>query len=236
MNQLLPTRMRREPPDTLRFAPLAWLKLQWFCHAGDTEVGGFGVSAEHNPLYVEDFVSVRQRTLAASVRFDDAAVADLFDELVDRGLKPDRFARIWIHTHPGRSPQPSLSDEETFASGFGGCAWSVMFILSRAGETYARLSFPAGPGGMVELASAVDWAPWPKTPTDAGLDAQVERWKQEYAAHVQPVVEAPLPPAAVNGNTLDPGLDWWDVEPWDAELDGFFYEPIREENAYELLS
>src|SRR5207248_1895786 len=111
----------REPPDTLYFAPLAWLKLQWFCHAGDTEVGGFGVSAAHNPLYIEDFVTVRQRASVASVRFDDAAVADLFDELVDRSLKPDRFARIWIHTHPGRSALPSLTDEETFARGFGSC-------------------------------------------------------------------------------------------------------------------
>src|SRR5207302_10392140 len=113
MRPRLLTAPRREPHDTLFFAPLAWLKLMWFCHAGHTEVGGFGISAEHNPLYVEDFVSVRQRASTASVHFDDAAVADLFDALVDRGLGPDRFARIWIHTHPGLSPEPSETDETT---------------------------------------------------------------------------------------------------------------------------
>jgi hypothetical protein len=44
----------RPRPDRLFFAPLVWLKLQWLCHAGDTEIGGFGISAESNPLYVED--------------------------------------------------------------------------------------------------------------------------------------------------------------------------------------
>ena len=32
----------------------------FFLHAGDTEVGGFGVSAENNLLYVQDFVTVKQ--------------------------------------------------------------------------------------------------------------------------------------------------------------------------------
>src|SRR4051812_23373924 len=130
MHLLLPA-TRPEPRDALVFAPLAWLKLQWFCHAGGTEVGGFGVTAAHDPLLVEDFLTVRQRTSLVSVQFDDAAVADLFDRLVDRGLPPDRFARIWIHTHPGASPLPSVTDEDTFARSFGGCDWALMFVLSR---------------------------------------------------------------------------------------------------------
>ena len=44
------------------FSPLAWMKLQLFLHAGETEVGGFGVSAEDNVLYVHDFVTLRQYT------------------------------------------------------------------------------------------------------------------------------------------------------------------------------
>ncbi len=126
--------------DCLYFSPLAWLKLQWFCHTGDTEVGGFGISAANNPLYIEEFVTVRQRTTAVTVRFEDAAVADYFDARVDRGLKPERFARIWLHTHPGHSAEPSGMDEETFANSFGVCDWSVMAILSRTGQTYARLA------------------------------------------------------------------------------------------------
>jgi hypothetical protein len=37
----------------LIFSPRAWLKLQYFCHAGDTEVGGFGIAAADDCLYLE---------------------------------------------------------------------------------------------------------------------------------------------------------------------------------------
>ena len=65
----------RKPP-TLVFAPLAWLKLQYFCHAGPTEIGGFAITAAHDPLYVEDFQTVRQQASPLSIHFDDAAVAE----------------------------------------------------------------------------------------------------------------------------------------------------------------
>jgi len=62
----------------LTFAPLAWLKLQYFCHAGPTEIGGFGITAENDLLHVLEFVTVRQRVSAVTVRFDDQAIADFF--------------------------------------------------------------------------------------------------------------------------------------------------------------
>src|SRR5688500_12998820 len=108
--KLLPHRRHEEP--MLTFAPLAWLKLQYFCHAGDTEIGGFAITSADDPLYVERFETVDQRVTGASVEFEDEAVADFFDRCVDEGLKPQRFARVWLHTHPGASPDPSLIDEE----------------------------------------------------------------------------------------------------------------------------
>lgn len=39
-------------PGVLTFAPLAWLKLQFFWHAGPTEIGGFGISSPKDFLYV----------------------------------------------------------------------------------------------------------------------------------------------------------------------------------------
>lgn len=149
------------PSLQLTFAPLAWLKLQYFCHAGNTEVGGFGIASANNLLYVEDFVTVEQQATSVSVRFVDEAVADFFDRCVDAGLPPQHFGRIWCHTHPGTSVTPSSTDEETFARSFGRCDWSVLFILGRTGNTYARLSFAAGPGGQLLLPTAVDWAAWP---------------------------------------------------------------------------
>ena len=43
--------------------------------------------------------------------------------MVDAGVPPGRFARVWLHTHPGASVEPSHVDEETFGRGFGGCDW-----------------------------------------------------------------------------------------------------------------
>src|SRR5438874_13216786 len=100
---------RRHPPISrdgagrLVFAPLAWLKLQYLCHAGPTEVAGFGLSHPDDPLYLEDVLVVRQRASAVTVAFDDVAVADLFDAMADTGIPPARFARVWLHTHPGAS-------------------------------------------------------------------------------------------------------------------------------------
>ena len=83
---------------SLRFTPYAWAKLQWFCHYGETEIGGFGVTAADAPLLVEDFVTVKQAVSCVSVSFDDEAVADFFDAQVDAGRRPEQFARTWCHS------------------------------------------------------------------------------------------------------------------------------------------
>ena len=226
MNPRRSSRPVREAAETLFFSPLAWLKLQWFCHAGETEIGGFGISAECNPLYVEEFVTVRQTVTPVSVRFEDAAVADFFDACVDRGLRPERFARLWLHTHPGDSPLPSCTDEATFERCFGNCDWSVMFILGRTGLTYARLAFSAGPGGQLLLPVSPRWANLPKTlDTGQTLQAHVESWRAEYAANVQVAPPDPVRPSVTCKEEPQDLGPWWDLEPYSEELDGFYYEP-----------
>jgi proteasome lid subunit RPN8/RPN11 len=154
---------------TLRFTPTAWAKLAFLRDAGPTEIGGFGISTRDDLLLVEDVQLVAQSCDWASVAFDDAAVAEFFDSQVDAGRQPAQFARVWVHTHPGNSPQPSLTDEETFARAFGDCDWAVMFILARGGSSYARLQFGVGPRGALEIPVVVDysgefpasdWATW----------------------------------------------------------------------------
>jgi hypothetical protein len=181
-------------PPALVFSPLAWLKLQFFCNAGETEVGGFGVCRPGEPLYVDDFVTVVQRVSCVTVEFDDAAVADYFDDRVDRGLVPSQFARIWLHTHPGCSAKPSITDERTFERVFGRCDWSVMFILARSGQTYARLKFAAGPGAAILLPVEMDWAAWPQAVIDHGARAEavLEAWMDEYGQNVRPEDEPTL--------------------------------------------
>ena len=98
---------------TLRFSPTAWAKLLFLRDAGDTEVGGFGISAADDLLLIEDVQLVRQVCDLASVAFDDDSVADFFDRQVDAGLSMAR-CRPSLAAHPsGDSPQPSMTDEET---------------------------------------------------------------------------------------------------------------------------
>ena len=144
---------------------------------------------------MEDLRLVRQSCTAVSVAFDDAAVADHFDEQVDAGLAPERFARVWVHTHPGACPRPSGTDERTFAAAFGGCDWAVMAILAKGGRSYARLRFAAGPGGDLVLPVDVDFAaPFPA--------ADPAGWAAEYA---RCVAEEPLFSSAPAGAGADGG-------------------------------
>lgn len=161
----------------LRFSPVAWAKLLYFRDRQETEVGGFAVTAATDLLKVEDFLTVKQNVTVASVSFDDHAVADFFEAQVDAGRKPEQFGRLWLHTHPGDSPKPSCTDEETFARVFGSCQWAIMFILARGGKNYARLRFNVGPGGSILIPVEVDFV----TPFGA---SQRDAWEVEYKANI----------------------------------------------------
>ena len=179
---------QRRPPicrpphrPTLRFSPTAWAKLVHLRDCGPTEVGGFGISAADDLFYIQDVFLVQQTCTPVSVVFDDAAVADFFDEQVDQDLRPEKFARIWVHTHPGNCPEPSWIDEDTFDRVFGAADWAVMFILARGGQTYARLRFNVGPGSATEVPVAVDYErPFPAADFDA--------WEKEFLANVSELV------------------------------------------------
>ena len=193
------------------FSPMAWLKLQYFCHRGDTEVGGFGISAQDNSLYIEDFVTVRQDTSPVTVSLRDDAVADHFDRCVDLKLTPERFARIWLHTHPGASVQPSRTDEETFTRVFGGCDWAVMFILGRTGKTFARLSLSGPVKIELELTTTVDWAQWPAHAFEGpSLEYLLEQWADEYGSNIN---SAPRFDELMRDELRANGFDW--IEDWD---------------------
>jgi proteasome lid subunit RPN8/RPN11 len=140
-------------------------------------VGGFGVCNADDLLLVEDIMLVKQEVSMASVEFDDNSVADFTDRMVDEGFTIEQFARIWVHTHPGDSPNPSWTDEATFERVFGRNPWAVMLIVAQDNSTYCRLRFNAGPGGEVELPSYVSY----KKPF---LGSNVEAWDEEYLANV----------------------------------------------------
>ena len=167
----------------LTFSAQAWLKLQFLCHAGPTEIGGFGFASRDDPLFIEDFLLVHQTCTPVTASFDDESVADLYEDMADAGVPASRFARVWLHTHPGSSVEPSPTDEATFSRVFGVCDWSVMAILGRTGRMSARMQFTTGPGASMALPTRVDWSDWPSVAD--GLAAQAGAWRDEYAAKVR---------------------------------------------------
>ena len=193
MKQLLKRQQAASQP-TLRLTPTAWAKLVYLRDAGPTEIGGFGISSAADLLLIEDLCLVKQQCDAASVVFDDEAVADYFDRQVDQGRSPEQFARVWVHTHPGNSPSPSSTDEETFSRVFGSCDWSVMLILARGGNSYARLQV----GTEVRLAAEIDVTVDYQLPFDA---SDQQAWQAEYEALVEPI--RPHVPEPNDASVLD---------------------------------
>jgi proteasome lid subunit RPN8/RPN11 len=197
---------RRPQRPSLRFTPNAWAKLLFLRDCGPTEVGGFGIAQTDDPLLVTDLQLVTQACTIASVVFDDRAVAEFFDQQVDRSLRPAQFARIWVHTHPGNSAQPSCIDEETFDRVFGPTDWAAMVILARGGQSYCRLQFHVGPGGAQVIPVRVDYS----QPFDA---SDREAWESEFRANVEDVTIAPVPPqrstlGALDASTCHVHDDW----------------------------
>jgi len=204
-------------PTVLRFGPTAWAKLLFLRDAGDTEIGAFGISAPDDLLFVEDVQLVAQNGTWVHVKFDDEAVANFFDDQVDAGRRPEQFGRLWLHTHPGNSPEPSGTDEATFARVFGCVDWAVMFILARGGQTYARLRYNVGPGAEFKLPVEVDFSrPFNGT--------TFESWQDEYQVNVRlPPTEPQKKPNSqhdfVPRTSDDQFLDDWRREAWEDYLE-----------------
>jgi hypothetical protein len=132
--------------------------------------------------------------------FQDEAVADYFERMVDQGLQPEQFARVWLHTHPGSDVTPSVIDEATFARVFGRNDWAVMGILARNDRAYARLQYRVGPGGSWEIPVRVDFSrPF------SGSDPAA--WETEYLECVMPQLHAPsFSDEMRNPSILEPSL------------------------------
>ena len=132
----------------LRFTAYAWEKLMFMRDTvAHTEIGGLAVSDTEDVMLVHDILIPKQTVTAVSTRFDQAALADTMATLADPEgeyqLPVDCFMRIWIHTHPGTSAEPSGRDIETFTGekDFGAAPWGVMMILSDSGETHCSFRF-----------------------------------------------------------------------------------------------
>lgn len=190
-------------------------------------IGGFGISAADDLLFIEDIELVAQTCTWVHVAFDDEAVADFFDRQVDVGRRPEQFGRIWVHTHPGKSPEPSGTDELTFTRVFGRAEWALMFILARGGQTYARLRYNVGPGADVLLPVEVDYS-------GKFAGSSNDAWREEYRANVRlPPLDRPKAAISVKRPALPFDdhvlVDDWGSDAWDDHLD---FEQQQQEGEY----
>jgi hypothetical protein len=208
----MPAPVPQEPK--LVFSPLAMLKLQLFMQADQVQIGGFGISSEDNPLYVEDFLTVRQRVTPASVELDKQALADL----------PKRPGRIWVQSHVNEYAHPTAADEQACRRALGSGDWSALCILARDGASYARLSFAAVPDLAVPLEIEVDWANWPEILLERGaeLGELFEGWMDEYGQNILPAGQE-FPRMCRNRRLVH--AEWsedrsYDLDPVPAWMDG----------------
>ncbi len=187
-----PASIIRNYKPSLTFSIGAYCKLLWLRDVGDTEVGFYGIARDPlRPLYIHEIRLIKQVCTSCSVQFDPIAIADYFEDMVEEGLKPYQFSRVWLHTHPGNSCTPSGDDEDTFTKSFSHQDWALMFIIAKNGDTYSRLRMNTGMGLEQLIPVLVDYkAVLPKETH--------EDWMAEYKLEVS----KPKPTYGGNGRTL----------------------------------
>jgi len=170
-------------PDKLRFTPYAFAKMLYMKDKGSTEVSGFALTDEKDPYLVIDFIVPEQECTGATTEMSADGIVAVFDRVSGpekfggMGLSPGRFGRIWVHTHPGFSSEPSGTDWSTFRETFGGKDWAIMFILSDKRLATCILQIDVVPGGYFRIPWEVDW--------DYEFQGSAfEEWDKEYKDNV----------------------------------------------------
>jgi len=170
----------------ITLSPLAFLHWQFICHAGKTEACAFGVSKPNVPTYVESLHIPKQSCTPAYCESDDDELLDLLMQTMTGKYVEGQVGRVWLHTHPGSSAQPSSIDETTFKDVWTGPQdFYAMLILARGGETYCRTKSPTDVDSRQRTPSTVrvDWARLPELLPQ--LPALTTGWAAEYAEKVK---------------------------------------------------
>lgn len=183
--------------NVLCFTPYAWAKLLYMRDAGQTEVGGYGITRTEDPLLVTDFMLVKQECTGITVELDEEDSGKFIDEMMDSGIAPWQCQNIWIHTHPGDDPTPSDADEKNFDKNFNHPDWAIFFILAQNDKSYCRIRHNVGAGIEVEISMAIDWYEFPAS--------DKEGWGKEYK---EKVTESKWMTSLIGGDMMTkfPGL------------------------------
>lgn len=125
------------------FTCYAWSMYQFLRDAGKTEIGAFGITGDaKRPNLITDLLVPRQICNSVHVDVDPEDNQNCMLDLVERGLEPWQCQKIWLHTHPNMSPNPSGTDEQQFRE----CIQSVddyygFVILSTDGKIHAEVRY-----------------------------------------------------------------------------------------------
>ena len=168
---------KKNPSGVLRFTPYAYAKILFMRDAGDTEIGGYGISGTDDPMLVTDFCLVKQKCTSISVDLDEEDSINFVERMMDNGIAPWQCQRIWIHTHPGNCPNPSGADEDNFDTNFSLPDCAIFYILANEGKEYVRMRFNVSPGIDVDIRSEVDYS----FPFESSNQPE---WKKEYEEKV----------------------------------------------------
>lgn len=214
----------------LRLSTWVWAKLLHWRDKGSTEVTGFMITAEDDPLCVEDIVLIEAECSAAFVDMSEEDIMRHIMDYFDAGIvDQSRITSIWWHTHPGSSAGPSGQDEETFDDRSESSDWNIMFILARGGQMTCRLRLRrAGLSFDIELPVYLDYSiPWP-TDVEGNPQAQWDEAFDEKVKRKTYTVATPAPLSHYNGKRNDAkrpvsqtlGWDWDSDDDWfDADVD-----------------
>jgi proteasome lid subunit RPN8/RPN11 len=166
---------------TLQLTEHAWNKWRWMTRK-PTEVGGFGISKADNYALITDIALVPQIANTASIDFDDAGLVTYVQAQAEAGLSPLQSFRVWFHTHPSNSAEPSATDWETCNKSFAAFPWSIMAIMGKSGNTTAHLCMNIDKVGSVAIVIPVEKV------ADEVNATLLATWDAEHDAMVKPPV------------------------------------------------
>ena len=176
-----PTPRYKKQTNTLLIDPKVWAKLIYMRDREGAEVSGFGISeSEENSLHIIDFKLVPQVNLSVFTEFEDKGLANYLEDMCMSGVSPARCLRIWIHTHPGMSPQPSGHDESTFKRVNADSTWGVMCIIADSTEFARGVVNDGTLSGTMALTVSIAF----DSTFEGVTDDDFKAWEDEYCENV----------------------------------------------------
>lgn len=144
---------------------------------GSREFTAYGITDIEDPLLVTDVYTVKHEASMGSFETDTDDLAKTQYELLEKGLEPFQYSRIWIHTHPGSSkPSPSGEDRGCMTNAYGDFDHAVMLIFDEKIEnSYAELQYGGRDVNLPIMRDELD-----VTIVDPDItDNMREEWKKE---------------------------------------------------------